>query len=68
MTDAAQRGPTIEDAKQEVAARDDAAMTRLAVRMAIGGFAMMFLAGALMWLKVGPTIFVDLATAVVNCF
>jgi len=25
-------------------------------------------AGGLMWLKVGPTIFVDLATAVVNCF
>lgn len=49
-------------------AREDAAMTRLAVRMALGGFGLMFVAGALMWLKVGPTIFVDLATAVVNCF
>jgi CHASE3 domain sensor protein len=68
MTDAAQRSQTIEDAAQETAAQNDAAMTRLAVRMAIGGFALMFLAGAMMWLKVGPTIFVDLATAVVNCF
>ncbi len=49
-------------------AHEDAAMTRLAVRLALGGFALMFVAGGLMWLKVGPTIFVDLATAVVNCF
>lgn len=46
---------------------DDAAATRLAVRMALGGFALMFVAGAFMWVKFGPTIFVDLATAVVNC-
>jgi hypothetical protein len=46
----------------------DAAATRLAVRVALAGFALMFVAGALMWLKFGPTIFVDLATAVVNCF
>ncbi|MDP2355518.1 MAG: hypothetical protein Q8M31_05595 [Beijerinckiaceae bacterium] len=49
-------------------AHEDAATTRLAVRMALGGFVLMFVAGAFMWLKVGPTIFVDLATAVVNCF
>lgn len=50
------------------AAHEDAAMTRLAVRMAIGGFGLMFVAGAMMWLNFGPTIFIDLATAVVNCF
>lgn len=63
MTDSLQASQTA-----DAASREDAAMTRLAVRMAIGGFALMFLAGAVMWLKVGPTIFVDLATAVVNCF
>lgn len=46
----------------------DAALTRLAVRMAVGGFALMFVAGALMWVGFGPAMFVDLATAVVNCF
>ncbi len=49
-------------------AHNDAATARLAVRVALGGFALMFVAASLMWLKVGPTIFVDLATAVMNCF
>ena len=62
MTDAAQQSQPVEDASV-----DDAAATRLAVRMALGGFALMFVAGAFMWVKFGPTIFVDLATAVVNC-
>ncbi|MFN3889418.1 MAG: hypothetical protein ACK4MV_03400 [Beijerinckiaceae bacterium] len=62
MADTAQHGE-VEDT-----AREDAAVTRLAVRMALGGFGMMFAAGAFMWLKFGPAIFVDLATAVVNCF
>jgi hypothetical protein len=62
MTDTPQQQPAIAEA------REDAAMARLAVRLALGGFALMFVAGGLMWLKVGPTIFVDLATAVVNCF
>lgn len=63
MTDSVQQTEAM-----EAADRDDAALSRLAVRMALGGFALMFAAGALMWLKFGPTIFVDLATAVVNCF
>jgi hypothetical protein len=62
MTDTQQQQPAIAEA------HDDAAMGRLAVRVALGGFLLMFVAGVLMWLKVGPTIFVDLATAVVNCF
>jgi hypothetical protein len=63
MTDTAHQVQAIDEA-----AREDAAMTRLAVRIAIGGFGLMFLAGAMMWLNFGPTIFIDLATAVVNCF
>jgi hypothetical protein len=63
MADTAHQVQAIDEA-----AREDAAMTRLAVRIAIGGFGLMFLAGAMMWLNFGPTIFVDLATAVVNCF
>jgi hypothetical protein len=55
------------DAAAEETARD-AALTRLAVRMAVGGFALMFVAGAIMWVGFGPAMFVDLATAVVNCF
>ncbi len=62
MTDVAQQTQPVENASV-----DDAAATRLAVRMALGGFALMFVAGAFMWVKFGPTIFVDLATAVVNC-
>ncbi len=62
MTDTAQQSHTADEAAS------DAAASRLAVRMALGGFALMFVAGGLMWLKFGPTIFVDLATAVVNCF
>ena len=63
MTDTAQQNKAIDGA-----AHEDAAMTRLAVRVAIAGFGMMFLAGAMMWLNFGPSMFVDLATAVVNCF
>ncbi len=62
MTDTPQQDRAIAEAQE------DASMTRLAVRIALGGFALMFVAGVFMWLKVGPTIFVDLATAVVNCF
>lgn len=50
------------------ASEEDAALGRLATRIALGGFALMFVAGVLMWATVGPRIFVDLATAVVNCF
>ncbi|MBX9757438.1 MAG: hypothetical protein K2Y29_01590 [Beijerinckiaceae bacterium] len=65
MTDAAQQNQAIDDGTQD--ATQDAAATRLAVRMALAGFGLMFVAGAFMWMKFGPTIFVDLATAVVNC-
>ena len=63
MTDTVQQSQAIDDTAQ-----DDAAVTRLAVRMALAGFGLMFIAGAFMWLNFGPAIFVDLATAVVNCF
>lgn len=32
-----------------------------------GGFAMMFLASILMWLRFGPSMFVDLVTAIQSC-
>lgn len=32
------------------------------------GFALMFAAGAIMWAQFGPTMFVDLATAILTCF
>ena len=41
---------------------------RLATRLALGGFALMFLSGIAMWVTFGPTMFVDLVTAVVACF
>ena len=47
MTDAAQHSQPIEDASV-----NDAAATRLAVRMALGGFALMFVAGAFMWVEI----------------
>ena len=45
----------------------DAASARLAVRITWAGVALMALAAVLMWTKFGPTMFVDLATAVINC-
>lgn len=41
---------------------------RLATRLALGGFALMFVSGLAMWATFGPTMFVDLVTAVVACF
>lgn len=64
MTDTLQHTQPMGDAE---AAGEDA-VARLAIRMAIGGFALMFVAASLMWVGFGPAIFVDLATAVVNCF
>ncbi len=46
--------------------RDNAA--RLQFWLIISGFAMMFVASILMWVRFGPSMFVDLATAVMNCF
>ena len=41
---------------------------RVQVWLIVSGFVMMFLASLLMWLRFGPSMFVDLATAVANCF
>lgn len=62
MSDSVQQSQRI-----DAASDDDAALGRIATRMALGGFALMFVAAALMWMSVGPSIFVDLATAVMNC-
>jgi hypothetical protein len=48
-------------------ARDERA-GRLATRIAIAGFALMFIAATVMWIHFGPLIFMDLVTAVANCF
>ena len=48
-------------------ARDERA-GRLATRLALAGFALMFVAATVMWIHFGPLIFMDLATAVANCF
>ncbi|MBN9082505.1 MAG: hypothetical protein J0I16_13455 [Rhizobiales bacterium] len=41
---------------------------RLAVRLVLAGFGLMFVAAMAMWINFGPTIFMDLATAVASCF
>ena len=46
----------------------EATRARRARRALAAGFALMFVAAALMWAQFGPTMFVDLATAVLNCF
>ncbi len=43
-------------------------ISSLQLWLILGGFGMMFLASVLMWFRFGPTMFVDLATAVANCF
>ena len=50
--------------------RDDkeAAFARTAIRVTLAGFALMGVAAALMWTQFGPNMFIDLATAVMNCF
>lgn len=52
----------------ETTTDDDVAFARLATRMALAGFGLMFAAAFIMWMSFGPMIFIDLATAVVNCF
>lgn len=42
--------------------------SRLAVRLVLAGFGLMFVAALAMWVSFGPTIFMDLATAVASCF
>lgn len=46
----------------------EAAFARTAIRVTLAGFALMGVAAALMWTQFGPNMFVDLATAVMNCF
>ncbi|MDF2115862.1 hypothetical protein PY365_09785 [Roseiarcaceae bacterium H3SJ34-1] len=41
---------------------------RMATRIAIAGFTLMFVAATVMWIHFGPLIFMDLVTAVANCF
>ena len=65
MTDSAR---PIEGEIETGDAARDAALGRLAVRLSLGGFALMFAAAGLLWVKFGPSIFMDLATAVVACF
>ena len=43
-------------------------LARIAVRVTLAGFALMTIAAALMWVQFGPNMFIDLATAVINCF
>lgn len=56
----------------EPSAVEDAAgydrSARIQLWLIISGFVMMFLASLLMWVRFGPSMFVDLATAVANCF
>ena len=47
---------------------ESAAASRTALWLVYAGFAMMALAGGLMWLKFGPSMFMDLVTAAMNCF
>lgn len=49
---------------------DNAAMSssRLVLRLIYAGIGMMALAGGLMWWRFGPSMFMDLVTAAVNCF
>lgn len=41
---------------------------RLALRLALASFAVLAAAGALMWWRFGPVIFVDMLAALQNCF
>jgi hypothetical protein len=41
---------------------------RFALRLTLAGFGLMFAAGALMWLRYGPGIFVDSLNTVLGCF
>ena len=50
------------------AAADYPRASRLHLWLILAGFGMMFLASILMWVRFGPAMFVDLATAVANCF
>jgi len=53
---------------QDPSREQDDSRARLATRATAFGFALMFAAAALMWAHAGPAMFVDLATAVLNCF
>lgn len=56
------------DALHEVHDENEAAFARTAIRVTLAGFALMAIAAALMWTQFGPGMFIDLATAVMNCF
>ncbi|HEY8579583.1 MAG TPA: hypothetical protein VIL72_06825 [Beijerinckiaceae bacterium] len=63
----AERATAASEAPHDEAARD-AAAARLVVRLTLAGFALMGVGALLMWVKFGPSIFMDLATAVIACF
>lgn len=46
----------------------DEASSRLALRIIFAAVAMMALAGGFLWLKFGPSMFVSLVNAAMNCF
>jgi len=56
------------DALHDVRDDNEAAFARTAIRVTLAGFALMAVAAALMWTQFGPGMFIDLATAVMNCF
>ena len=41
---------------------------RLVTRLALASFAVLLAAGALMWWRYGPVIFLDVLTSLQNCF
>jgi hypothetical protein len=47
---------------------DEQNRSRFAVRIAVASLVLLTFAGALMWWRFGPVIFVDLLTAMQNCF
>lgn len=47
---------------------DPDASSSLGLRLILVGFAMMALAGGLMWWRFGPSMFMSLVTAAANCF
>ncbi len=68
LDDATPTGARQDARAQDPSREQDDSRARLATRATAFGFALMFAAAALMWAHAGPAMFVDLATAVLNCF
>ena len=52
----------------ETTTKQDEASSRLALCIIFGAVAVMALAGGFLWLKFGPSMFVSLVNAAINCF